>query len=89
MTQRSRDEIRATIFDAITTIAPEIDTAAIVTHQPLRDQIDLDSFDFLNVIVGLHERLGVDIPESDYGELATLDSAVAYLAGRAASRGAA
>lgn len=82
MTQRSRDEIRAAIFDAITTIAPETDTAAIVTHQPLRDQIDLDSFDFLNVIVGLHERLGVDIPESDYGELATLDSAIDYLARR-------
>jgi acyl carrier protein len=82
MTQRSRDEIRAAIFDAITTIAPETDTAAIVTHQPLRDQIDLDSFDFLNVIVGLHERLGVDIPESDYGELTTLDSAIDYLARR-------
>jgi acyl carrier protein len=76
------DEIRAVIFDVLGAIAPEIDPAAIAPERPLRDQVDLDSMDFLNVIVGLHERLGVDIPESDYGEFATLNRAVDYLARR-------
>lgn len=84
MTAPSREDIRAAIFDTLAAIAPETDPAAIAANEPLRDQIDLDSFDFLNVIVRLHERLGIDIPESDYGQLATLDSAVAYLARRCA-----
>ena len=76
------EEIRAQIFDTLAAIAPEVDTDAIVSNQPLREQIALDSFDFLNVIVRLHERLGIDIPESDYGKLATLDSAIEYLVAR-------
>jgi acyl carrier protein len=48
----------------------------------LREQVDLDSMDWLNVIVGFHERFGVDIPEADYDKLTTLDAIVAYLAGR-------
>lgn len=82
MTMPSRDEIRAIIFDVLGAIAPEVDPAAIATDRPLREQVDLDSFDFLNVIIRLHERLGIDIPESDYAELATIDGAVAYLARR-------
>ena len=80
MNATSRDAIRATILDTILSIAPEIEPAAIAPEKPLRDQIDLDSMDFLNVIIRLHEILGVDIPESDYGKLATLDGAVDYLA---------
>ena len=76
------EEIRAQIFDTLAAIAPEVDTDAIVSNQPRREQIALDSFDFLNVIVRLHERLGIDIPESDYGKLATLDSAIEYLVAR-------
>lgn len=82
MNKRSRDEIRAAVFDVLGNIAPETDPGTIVADQPLREQVDLDSFDFLNVIIMLHEVLGVEIPESDYGEFATLDSAVAYLARR-------
>jgi len=50
--------------------------------KPFRDQVDIDSFDFLNVVIRLHEKLGVDIPEADYGKLATLASTVDYLAAR-------
>jgi acyl carrier protein len=75
----TREGARAAIFDALTAIAPEIDPAGIAPDKPLREQIDLDSFDFLNVIIRLHEALGIDIPESDYGELMTLDGAVDYL----------
>ena len=86
MNATSRDAIRATILDPISSIAPEIDTATLAPDKPLRDQIDLDSMDFLNVVIRLHEVLGVDIPESDYAKLATLEGAVDYLASR---RGAA
>jgi acyl carrier protein len=86
MNALSRDAIRATILDTLSSIAPEIDPAGIAPDKPLRDQVDLDSMDFLNVIIRLHEVLGIDIPESDYASLATLDGAVDYLARR---RGAA
>ena len=81
---RTPDEIRRVIFDVLGAIAPEVDPAAIVPDQPLREQIDIDSFDFLNVIIRLHEVLGVEIPESDYAELTTIDGAVEYLARRSA-----
>ena len=75
-----QEQIRATMLDIIKTLAPETDTGNIVPDLPLRKQIDLDSMDWLNVLAAIHERLGVDIPETDYGKLATLDSIVVYLA---------
>jgi acyl carrier protein len=75
-------EIRSTVVDALTRIAPEIDPAAIAARTNFRDQLDLDSMDFLNFILAVHDRLGIDIPEADYPHLVTLDGAVAYLAAR-------
>ena len=85
MTASSRDEIRALVIDNLSAIAPEVDFAAIAPDKPLREQVDIDSFDFLNVIVRLHEQLKVDIPEADYSQLATLDSMVDYLAKKCGS----
>lgn len=85
MTLRSREEIRDVIFDALGAIAPEMDLAMIALERPLREQIDIDSFDFLNFIIRLHETLGIDIPEKDYAELLTLNSSVEYLARRCAT----
>ena len=85
MTLRSHEEIRDVIFDALGAIAPEVDPAIIAPDRPLREQIDIDSFDFLNFIIRLHEALGIDIPEKDYAELLTLNSAVEYLARRCAA----
>ncbi len=82
MSALTRAQIRSAILDTLCAIAPETDPAGIVPGASLREQIDLDSMDFLNVIVRLHEILGIDIPESDYAQLATLDSAVDYLARR-------
>jgi acyl carrier protein len=79
MTARAREEIRALVIDTLAAIAPEVDIATIAPEKPLRGQVDIDSFDFLNVIIRLHEKLGVDIPEADYGRLATLDGTVDYL----------
>ena len=75
--------IRAGVVAAIRTIAPEVGEGALIADRALRRQVDLDSMDWLNVIVALHERFGVDIPEADYARLSTLDSIVAYLAAKA------
>ena len=63
-------------------IASEADLARIDSDGSLRDQLDLDSMDLLNVIIDLHEALQVHIPKADYPKLATLNCAVAYLAQR-------
>ena len=75
-------DIRRALIDALSSVAPEGDYDGLKPDRPLRDQLDIDSYDFLNVVVHLHERLGIDIPEADYQQFATLDSAVAYLAPR-------
>ncbi len=76
----SPEEIRIAVVAALCGIAPETDPAAIDPDQPLREQLDLDSMDFLNFVIRVHQRLGVEIPEADYPRLATLAGAVAYLA---------
>jgi acyl carrier protein len=79
------ESVRATVLRVLGEVAPEADLAAVRPDIPLRDQLDLDSMDILNFAVGLHEALGVDVPEADYGKLATLDACVAYLEGRSVS----
>lgn len=74
------DAIRAVVLDVLTAIAPELDVARLVADRSLRRQVDLDSIDWLNFLIGLNRRLGVDIPEADYGRLTTLDEIVSYLA---------
>ena len=78
-------EIRDRFVHELVTIAPEADPAALSPTEPLRDQLDIDSFDFLNLVIALDRTLGVAIPESDYSQLATLDGAVAYLTARLAA----
>ncbi len=75
-------EIKDVVLGALTGVAPEIDPASIQPGISFRDQLDVDSMDFLNFVIALHHRLGVDIPEVDYPKLSTLDSAVAYLASK-------
>ena len=85
MTLYNREQIRDIIFDALGAIAPEVEPAMIAPDRPLREQVDIDSFDFLNFIIRLHETLGIDISEKDYAEFLTLNSAVEYLARRCAA----
>jgi acyl carrier protein len=75
-------DIRTGVVAAIRAIAPEVEEGDLVASRPLRQQVDLDSMDWLNVIVELHERFGIDIPEADYAGLATLDQIVAYVAAK-------
>jgi acyl carrier protein len=78
----TRDALRREVLGALAEIAPEADPASLRGAVPLRDQLDLDSMDFLNLLIAVHQRTGVEIPEADYGKLATLDQIVAYLEAR-------
>ena len=75
----SRDALRAQVLDALGGIAPEADLGVLRGDVALRDQLDLDSMDFLNFLVAVHQSTGVEIPEADYGKLATLDQLLDYL----------
>ncbi len=79
----SRDEVRKALIDCILAVAPEADFASLRPDRPVRDQLDIDSFDFLTILQNLHQKLGIDVPESDYGKMITLDGSVDYLMQRA------
>lgn len=74
------EEIRGTVLKKLGEIAPEADPAHIEPDVSFRDQLDLDSMDVLNFAIALHKQFGVEIPESAYPKLATLDGCVKYLA---------
>jgi acyl carrier protein len=78
----NREELRALVQDVLGGIAPEADLAALEPAAELREALEIDSMDFLNFVIGLHERTGVDIPEADYPKLASIGACVAYLASR-------
>ena len=73
------DELKQAVMDAISDIAPEAEFDTLDPDDGLREQLDLDSMDFLNVVIALHEALGIDIPEVDYPKLFTMNGAVGYL----------
>jgi acyl carrier protein len=76
----TREEITNTVLRVLGEIAPEADLLALKPDVGFRDQLDIDSMDFLNFVIGLHEALRVEIPEADYPKLATLNGCVEYLA---------
>ena len=75
----TRDEVRVTVLRVLGDIAPEADLASLEPDVGFREQLDLDSMDVLNFVVGLHAALGVEIREADYPKLATLDGCLDYL----------
>jgi acyl carrier protein len=78
----SPEAIREQVLQALADVAPETDPALLDPNRPLREQVDIDSFDYLNFIIGLSERLGVTVPETDYASIGTLTRLVEYLAQR-------
>jgi acyl carrier protein len=72
-------DLRSEILAVLASIAPETDPADIDDDAALRDQVDLDSMDWLNFLRGIHNRLHVDIPETDYASLRTLGDVVHYV----------
>lgn len=76
-------EARTALATVLHGIAPEADLTTVDPHDDLREALDIDSFDFLNVLIGLHERLGVEIPEADYGRVRSLQELLDYLVAHA------
>lgn len=75
----TNEDTRAAVLSVLTSIAPEVEPDEISDDVLLRDQVDLDSMDWLSFLRGIHRRLQVDIPESDYGSLRTLADVVGYV----------
>jgi acyl carrier protein len=75
-------EIMAAIFSALRKVAPESNPELLSPDVNIRTTLDIDSYDFLNFLIDLHEQLDVEIPESDYGKLASLEDMRRYLASR-------
>jgi acyl carrier protein len=81
MSARTEQEIRDAVLRTLGEIAPEADLQRLRPDVSFRDQLDIDSMDFLNFVIALHERLQVDIPEADYPQLSSLNGSVRYLTG--------
>jgi acyl carrier protein len=82
MTAPTEKEIQEVVLRALGNVAPEVDLGSIDPDKALRDQIDIDSVDFLNFVLGLHKELGVDIPDADVAKITTLNGCVGYLVSR-------
>jgi len=82
----NREEMLGVIIEMLGGIAPEADASTLDPKADIRESLDIDSLDFLNFVIALHERLRIDIPEVDYPRLFTLDGAVDYLLQKAPPR---
>ena len=75
-------EIRSIVHRAIGQVAPEADLSKVRGDVDIRDELDIDSMDFVNFVSALHRELAIDIPEREYSELSTVDGAIRYLSRR-------
>ncbi len=73
------DEVRDAILNILADIAPDEDISQIRDEENLRDQIDLDSMDFLDIVMELRKRFNIEVPEKDYEHLATMAGCISYL----------
>lgn len=82
----TRAEIEQKVRQALFSVAPEVEATPLEAGLPLRDQVDIDSMDFLRFVVELHTQLGVDVPEADYQKLDSLERTVDYMAAKIAAQ---
>lgn len=75
----TEQDVKKIVIDIIAEIAPDEDTSDIKDDVRLRDQLDLDSMDFLDIVMELRKKHGIEVPEEDYPKLASLDSCAEYL----------
>ena len=83
----TKDEIKKLVTDIIADIAPDEDLSGLKPDVRLREQLQLDSMDFLDIVMELRKRHGIEVPEADYMQLATLDSCANYLEPKFAAKG--
>jgi acyl carrier protein len=81
----NREAIRAAVLESLAQIAPDADASELDPHASLREELDIDSMDFLRYVGALHRALGVEVPERDYGEVDSVGGAVAYIEKRLAN----
>jgi acyl carrier protein len=75
----TKQEIKSVLMEIVAEIIPDEDLTNLKGDIPIREQVEMDSMDFLDIIMELRKRYGIEVPEDDYMQLATLDSSVAYL----------
>ena len=75
----TKDECKQLVTAIIADIAPDEDLSHLKPDVRLRDQLQLDSMDFLDIVMELRKRHGIEVPEADYIQLASLDSCAEYL----------
>jgi acyl carrier protein len=75
----TKDECKKVVLEIIADIAPDEDLSQVKAEVRLRDQLQLDSMDFLDIVMELRKRYGIEVPEADYPQLASLDSCGEYL----------
>ena len=75
----TKEEVRRAVVSILEDIAPDEDLSSIKDDVTLREQIDLDSMDFLDIVMELRKRFNIEVPESDYQELVSMDSCIQYL----------
>lgn len=80
----TEDEFRNGYLEELTRIAPDIDPETVGADDHIQEDLELDSMDVLNLVTALHARFGVDIPEADYPQIATVSLATAYLVEKSA-----
>lgn len=73
------EQVREIVVNIIADIAVDDDVTTIDDATPLRDQLDLDSMDFLDIVMELKKQHSIEVPQEDYPELASMSSCVAYL----------
>jgi acyl carrier protein len=78
----TRDELRQAVLAVLRDVAPEADLSRLAPDAPIRDQLDVDSIDFMRFLIGINEKLQVDVPEVDYPKVATLNGLLQYLGDR-------
>lgn len=75
-------DARTAVIASLSSVAPEADLEHLAPDADLRDELDLDSMDFLNFVVGVHDRTGVEVPERDYAQLLSLEACIRYVDAR-------
>lgn len=83
----TKDECKQAVIEIISDIAPDEDLSSLKSDVRLRDQLQLDSMDFLDIVMELRKRHGIEVPEKDYMQLASLDSCAEYLTPKFAALG--
>lgn len=75
---RTEVEVRDVVIGELRRIAPDVDSMSLKPTDHLREVLEIDSYDFLQLLIGLNKKLGIDVPEADYGKLRTIHDIVEY-----------